>query len=31
MTVAVQVPMVIPGLHVPPTIEDLKQSSLAYV
>lgn len=30
MAVTVQVPVVIPGLHVPPTIEDLKQSSLAY-
>jgi hypothetical protein len=28
MAVAIQP---IPGLHVPPTIEDLKRSSLAYV
>jgi len=30
MAVTVQAPMVIPGLHAPPTIEDLKQSSVAY-
>ncbi|KAF2970068.1 hypothetical protein GQX73_g3520 [Xylaria multiplex] len=30
MATAVQAPITIPSLHVPPTIEDLKQSSLMY-
>ncbi|KAK9847709.1 hypothetical protein MYU51_018331 [Penicillium brevicompactum] len=30
MAVAVQLPMAFPGLHVPPTIESLTQSSLLY-
>ncbi|KAI3395663.1 hypothetical protein diail_1031 [Diaporthe ilicicola] len=30
MAAATQAPVVIPGLHVAPTVEDLKQSSVAY-